>query len=454
MKETKFYLIADPHYFASELGCSGNEYEDFMHYEQKCFAETESINKSVFEFMKKADEADIILIAGDLIFNGEKKSHEGFLKLLYSLKEHGKKIYVVTADHDFKWDQWGTFAFGENGRYNPEHTTRDELIGLYKDFGFGDAIAVDKEHLSYVAQLSDGVRLLALNCDLKENGKYYFYPEQIEWIKEQTAKAREDGQMMFAMCHYPILPGQPLFSIISQMIIRDARQFAEFLADEGVHMIFTGHMHNQSINVITTEKGNKLYDITTGSIIADPAFIRHVTIKDEKTVEIKSITTPDFEWDTKSRSCKEYLSDMFDRMIVNVLLDMRDDTIRMMNKFHLEDKGATKKILGLAGKLICSIKVGTLARLLFLKCDKSVRKIRVLDYATELVRGIFEGNQTFKEGTPKGDVFVALLKRIRPILKKISVKGWDGKHADLYDILRNTAGNYDIDDYNATLILK
>ena len=454
MKETKFYLIADPHYFASELGCSGEEYEDFMHYEQKCFAETESINKSVFSWLEKADEADTVLICGDLIFNGEKKSHEGFLKLLYDLKAKGKKIYVVTADHDFKWDQWGTFAFGENGRYNPEHTTRDELIGLYSDFGFGDAIAIDEKHLSYVAQLSEGVRLLAINCDLKENGKYYFFPEQLDWIKEQAEKAKADGQMMFAMCHYPILPGQPLFSIISQMIIRDAKEFATFLADIGVNLIFTGHMHNQSINVLTTEKGNKLYDITTGSIIADPAVIRHVTIKDENTVEIKSIPTPDFEWDTKGKTCKQYLSDMFDRMIVNVLLDMRDDTIRMMNKFHLEDKSSLKKILGLAGKLICSIKVGTLARLLFIRCDKSVRKIRVLDYATELVRGIFEGNQTFKEGTPNGDVFVALLKRIRPILKKISVKGWDGKPVDLYDTLKNTAGNYDIDDYNATLILK
>lgn len=454
MKETKFYLIADPHYFASELGCSGDEYEDFMHYEQKCFAETENINKSVFEFLKKADEADILLIAGDLIFNGEKKSHEGFLKLLYSLKEHGKKIYVVTADHDFNWDQWGTFAFGENGRYNPEHTTRDELIGLYSDFGFGEAIAIDKEHLSYVAQLSDNVRLLALNCDLKEGGKYHFFPEQTEWIKEQTAKAREDGQIIFAMCHYPILPGQPLFSLISPMMIRDAHKFASFLADEGVHMIFTGHMHNQSINVITTEKGNKLYDITTGSIIADPAMIRHITIKDESTVEIKSIPTPDFEWDTKGKTCKEYLSDMFDRMIVNVLTDMRDDTQRMMNKFHLEDKGAIKKVLGLAGKFICSVKVGTLAKMLFIKCDKSIKKMRVLDYATELVRGIFEGNQTFVAGTPKGDVWLKLLKRIRPILKKINIKGWDGKKADLYDILKNTAGNYDIDDYNATLILK
>lgn len=454
MKELKFYVMADPHFFASVLGCSGEEYEDFMHYEQKCFAETESINNSVFEFLKKADEADIVLIVGDLIFNGEAESHKGFLKLLYSLKESGKKIYVVTADHDFKWNDGDTFAFGENGRYSPERTKREELVELYRDFGFGDAIAIDKEHLSYVAQLSDGVRLMAINCDIKEKGKYHFFDDQLEWIKQQAENAKKDGQTIISMCHYPILPGQPLFSLISPMLIRDAHKFACFLADNGINLIFTGHMHNQSINCIETEKGNKLYDVTTGSIIADPAFIRLVTVKDEKTVEIKSIPTPDFEWDTGDKTCKQYLSDMFDRMIVNVLTDMRDDTTRMMGKFHIEDKGIIKKVLHMAGKFICSIKVGTLARLLFIKCDRSIRKMRVLDYATELVRGAFEGNQSYVEGTAKGDVWLALLKRIRFILKRIDVKGWDGKKADLYDILKNTAGNYDIDDYNATLTLK
>lgn len=448
MKETKFYLISDPHYFATELGCSGEEYEDFMHYEQKCFAETENICNSVFDWLKKANEADIVLIAGDLSFNGEAKSHEKFLKLLYELKENGKKIYVVTADHDFKYSEGETFAFPESGRYSPEHTKRDELFDMYRDFGFGDAVAADRENLSYVAQLSDNVRLLCINCDLKENGKYHFKKEQWEWIKQQTEKAREEKQTMIAMCHYPIMPGQPLFQLISPMMIKDAHKFASFLADEGVKIIFTGHMHNQSINYIDTEKGNRLYDITTGAIIADPAFIRHVTITDGK-AEIKSIPTPDFEWDTDD--CKKYLSDMFDRMIVNVLTDLRDDTKRAMRKFHLEEKASTEKLLNTVGKIICSVKVGTLAKMLFIPCDKSVKNIRVLDFATELVRGIFEGNQTFKEGTPKGEVFLSLLKRIRPILKKLDLKGWDGKKADLYDILKNTAGNYGIDDYNAVL---
>ncbi len=451
MKETKFYLISDPHYFATELGCFGPEYESFMHYEQKCFAETESICNSVFDWLKKADEADTLLIAGDLSFNGEKRSHEKFLRLLYDLKESGKKIYVVTADHDFQDEEWETFAFGENGRYSPERTLRSELFEMYRDFGFGDAIVADKENLSYVAQLSEDVRLLCINCDYKEKGKYYFKDEQWDWIKEQAEKARKDKQTMIAMCHYPILPGQPLFSLISPMMIKDAHKFATFLADEGVKMIFTGHMHNQSINYIDTQKGNRLYDITTGAIIADPAFIRHVTISEGK-AEIKSIPTPDFEWDTDD--CKKYLKDMFDRMIVNVITDLRDDTPRVMKKLHITHKDSTEKWLRRAGTLLCSITVGTLAKMLCIRCDKSIRDMRVLDYATELVRGVFEGNQTFKEGTPKGDVLLALLKRIRPILRKLDLKGWDGKKADLYELLKHSAGNYGIDDYNAVLELK
>lgn len=452
MKPFKFYLIADTHYFASSLGAHGKAYDEFMHYEQKCFAETQCINEAAFDWLAQADGADTVFIAGDLVFNGERESHKGFLKELQKLRDSGKKVYVITADHDFKNSREECFAFDDTGKTHPENLPREELFDLYRDYGFGDAIAVDRQHLSYVAQLTDGLRLLALNNDGASDGGRHFDEEHVAWIKEQTAKARADGQMMIAMNHYPILPGQPIFALIGDTYQKDGKMVADLLADEGVHLIFTGHMHMHSINEYTTEKGNKFYDVCTGSLIADPSVIRLVEVVDDSTVDIKTIDAPDFDWDTGGKTCKQYLSDLFDQMIVNVLYDMAYDTERMMGKFHLDKK--RKPVLKTIGKMLQKTTVGGLGRLLCVKVDKSIKKEKVKDVAAELVRIIFEGNQYFTEGTPKGDALLGVFRRLKPLFKKINGKNFDGSPADMYDLLKNSAGNYDIDDYNAVLKLK
>lgn len=453
MNDLKFYLITDTHFFKNSLGARGEAYDDFMRFEQKCFAETQSINISVFDWLKNAEEADSVLIAGDLTFNGEKESHLEFIKLLNELKASGKNVYVVTADHDFKKDGDSCFAFDENGRSSPQSTKREELYDLYYEFGFKDALAVDKKHLSYVSQIGEGVRLLALNNDGADDGQRRFDEEQIKWIKEQAKKAREDGQIMFAMNHYPLLPGQPIFSIVPSAVQKESDAVTTMLADEGVHLIFTGHMHNQSINEKITDRGNKIYDVCTGSIIADPAIIRHVTITSENKAIIKSIETPDFEWDTKGKSCKQYLSDLFDSMILNMLDDMQYNPERILSRFGARGSKGLFPVFKTVGKIINKITLGCVCRLLWIKCDKSLKHELLKNYLAELVRGVFEGNQTFVEGTPKGDVFISFLKRMNPIFSKINLKTVDGKKADLFDILKNSAGNYGIDDYNAELDL-
>ena len=120
MKPLKFYLVTDTHYFRNSLGAYGEEYERFMEFEQKCFAETQAINEAVFAWLEKAQDADIVLIAGDLSFNGEKESNVAFSQLLKEFKEKsGKKVCVVTAGHDFNDNP---FCFDENGRGKPEGT--------------------------------------------------------------------------------------------------------------------------------------------------------------------------------------------------------------------------------------------------------------------------------------------------------------------------------------------
>lgn len=451
MSLAKFYLITDTHYFAQSLGARGAEYDAFMRYEQKCFAETEAINKAVFAQLAALQDADTVLIAGDLSFNGEKESHRDFLALLGQLKAAGKRVFVVTADHDFKKPDGTCFAFDETGRLAPEKTLREELFDLYYEYGFKDAIAVDREHLSYVAQLAPGVRLLALNNDA--NDRRCFDEAQRAWILEQAAQAKADSQMMFAMTHYPLLPGQPILSVIGSATQKDAAEVVPLLADAGVHLVFTGHMHNQSINEYVTPAGNKFYDVCTGAIIADPAVMRRVTIEDADTVKIETVEIPDFEWDTGGRSCKQYLQDLFDQMIVHMLEDMENDPGRVTRKLGLGENKKLYPIVRFFGKRINRLTLGGFCRLVWIKCDPAIKKVKLKDFCKDLVRHAFEGNQPWVEGTPEGDTFLRFLRRFRFLLGKVKLKAPDGSPADLFELLKHSAGNYGIDDYNATLKL-
>ncbi|MBQ5995044.1 MAG: metallophosphoesterase [Clostridia bacterium] len=445
MKPLKFYLITDTHYFKNSLGAYGKEYEEFMDSEQKCFAETQSINEATFKFLETADEADILLIAGDLTFWGERECHEDFTRLLYDFKEKsGKKIYVVTAGHDFKNN---AFGFNENGRFPIESIEFSELYDYYKDFGYKDAIAFNKDHLSYVAQLSEDVRLLVICNDIESEKHITYDSEFLRWIEEQAKKAQSDGQMMIAMEHYPVLPGQPVLALIKDAWQAESQKLVETLADNGVHLIFTGHMHNQSINVTKTKKGNLFYDVCTGSVIGWPSFIRLVTLQDENTVDIKSIPTPEFDWDRKGLSSKEYLIAQFEKMIRTLITAMRDDPNRFMRKVNIQSSPAKEKLFSFIGKKLNKMTVGQFAHLLFIKADRNIKNDSFVEFAVDVVRSIFEGNQPYVEGTAGGDLLLKVFKRMSPFLKKM--KDSQGNRLDFYETMKHTAGNYGIDDYNA-----
>ncbi len=452
MTPFKFWLITDTHYFSQKLGCHGEAYEEFMQSEQKCFAETEAINKAAFSFLCQSQDAHTVLIAGDLSFNGEKESHLEFLELLKSLKCAGKRVFVITAGHDFNEK---CFAFDDTGRLEFPGTAREELFDLYREYGFSDALSVHKESLSYVAQLSEGIRLLALNNDGDEELRHTYTASQREWIKEELKKGRQAGDMMFVMNHYPLLPACPVFSLINDAVMPDADEMTTLFADSGVHLGFTGHMHNQSIKLKTTEKGNKFYDVCTGSLIGCPAFMRLVEIQDENTVKINSVPVPDFDWDMKGLSNEQYFRRQFDKMINNYLDFMANDTGRLMRKLGLPENALLKRLLAAFGRFIDKATLGTVCRLFLVRCDKSIKDRSLKEFIAEVVRNIFEGNAPYTEDTHEYKAFMGVLGRFSPVLfiikKKVRVKG---KPLDIKGMLRECLGNYGEDEYNTVLKLK
>lgn len=453
MKPFKFFVITDTHYYSKRLDAYGKPYEEFMDFEQKCYAETAYINDAVFEYLEKSNDADTVLIAGDLSFNGEKASHEDFSELLKKMQNSGKDIYVVTAGHDIESNP---FAFDENGRKDAEGIRFSDLYGYYRDFGYDKAISFYKKNLSYVAQLSDGVRLLVL-CNDGEEGKNLAYSDELmAWAVEQAQKAKADGQMMFAMEHYPVIAGQPVLQLIGDARQKNSRQLINTLADNGVHLIFTGHMHNQSINMALSDNGNKFWDVCTGSVIGCPAFMRLVTVEDKNTVKIESIPVPEFEWDKKGKTGKVYLKDQFERMIRTILNGMKNDPGRILRKLGIKDNPKVYGLVRKIGGILTTWSVGRIAKFLLVKCDKEIKDMKFIDLAVDIVRYLFEGDQPFVEGTPAGDTVLRVFKRLKPLWVILNKKlnGSQGEKLDFYDMLKNTVGNYGVSDYNAVLELE
>ena len=368
-----------------------------------------SANDAGFKQIADDKETNIILIPGDLVYRGEYQSHIGLRNKLYKLKEQGKKIYLITARHDY--DDNDSFEFDGDKMLPVKAMPRDELRDFYKDFGFDGAISEHKESMSYVAQLADGIRLLALNCDGDCKDFKGLWDNQMKWALEQIEDAHRTGNYIFAMTHYPLLPFSPIMNLISDSHLTDWEKRANQFADAGLDLIFTGHMHAQAVTEYVTENGNKITDVQTGCFVGCPCAYRKVTIKDS-TADIKSYTINDFDYDKQGKSASEYFQWRFDRMIDYKMKEILP-------------KPAMKILNKLTVKKICNF--------LWFNPDKSIQNILAKDLGIELVRNIFIGNEPYVKGTAVYEAFEKLINRLSLIIH-IAEKKAGKKNKVLSDI--------------------
>lgn len=429
MQNLNFYLVTDTHFFDPSFKRSGAAYEKRSISDQKCVAETPAIIDAGFKQIANDKETNIILIPGDLVYRGEYQSHIGLRNRLYKLKEQGKKIYLITARHDY--DDNDSFEFDGDKMLPVKAMPRDELRDFYKDFGFDGAISEHKESMSYVAQLADGIRLLALNCDGDCKDFKGLWDNQMKWALEQIEDAHRTSNYIFAMTHYPLLPFSPIMNLISDSHLTDWEKRANQFADAGLDLIFTGHMHAQAVTEYVTENGNKITDVQTGCFVGCPCAYRKVTIKDS-TADIKSYTINDFDYDKQGKSASEYFQWRFDRMIDYKMKEILP-------------KSAMKILNKLTVKKICNF--------LWFNPDKSIQNILAKDLGIEFVRNIFIGNEPYVKGTAVYEAFEKLINRLSLIIHIAEKKA--GKKSkvlsDIKSFLLCTIGDEKQRDWDLTL---
>jgi len=416
----KFHIISDLHYY--NYGALG--FSD--HKDQVTVNESGAVIDAVFDWLLAQTDTDLVLMAGDLCTSGDRVNSEGLVPKLRRLKEGGKRVFVTVASHDYyRYDHEGE----EEPR--PDMVYREELYDIYKEFGFGAAISrYEPDPLSYVAQLAPGYRLLCLNTDEAEKGRDC--AGLYDWAEAQVLLARAEGQFIFAMHHYPVLPPSPVYPLLAGDIFENSEGMRTRLADAGLRFVFTGHTHMQNINEAISPNGGRFFDINVGSAVGYDAPIRTVAI-DGETMAIATGSIDSFDWDLQGKTVSQYLKDSFDRMLDSIFETGNSDVGRMLDilngEFRVDKEGLMKHklLLSLGGKFLYRLTLGGAGRLLLCKrrVPKSVRRVRVKDLIMEIVRNIYKGDEPYSVETDIGAAVyhtVGRLERLaKPVLKKVEL---------------------------------
>lgn len=290
-QELTFTLITDIHCYSKSIGVEGAAYDRANAKSQLLLKDSADVLAAVFNRISKDKSNDIVLIPGDVTSNAEKPSHREVIALLRALKATGKRVYVTTATHDYA-DDGVAYEYKGDEKVPVDAVTRDELFDMYREFGPDEAIAVERESMSYVVQLEEGFRLFALNDDKNGSGKSGFSPETFDWIMRQAEDAHANNQTIIAMTHHPMIAPSEFYALIGKndMMGGHDERLRQF-ADAGISFVLTGHSHIHDISYRFTEKGNVLYDISTASPVGYPGYYRRVTVnRADDCIKIETLT--------------------------------------------------------------------------------------------------------------------------------------------------------------------
>lgn len=322
-------IITDTHFLSEKLMDNGDALNNYVLTSGKNVKYTPAVLDKVLNDYLKSN-IQVLLVCGDITKDGEKQSHLDFLEKLKPLQNKGTKIYVIPGNHDINMPN--AVEFKGDRRIPVANISPDEFASLYSDCGYGNAIKRDTESLSYVSELDDQTWLLAIDA-----ARYKEYttssitggrisPETEKWIADILDQAKRLNKQVIGMMHWGLTEHIMYQSVIfKDYLVDDWKRLANLFADNGMKAVFTGHFHSNDITAFTSDKGNTIYDIETGTLSAYPFSYRFVEL-DAKgiNIETKNITaTPDNV--NLAKEDKQRMLDLATKLAANKLKKLGND---------------------------------------------------------------------------------------------------------------------------------
>ena len=254
-------VATDLHYLAPALTDHGPCFERSITYgDGKVMAYSEELVEA-FVTQVIDRHPDALILSGDLSFNGERASHEALADKLARVEAAGIPVLVIPGNHDL--NSRNAVRFVAESYEQVDSVTAEDFRAIYQPFGYDGALSRDSSSLSYVAGVSEDLRILMVDVNTSDLPGAAG-PQTLAWIEEQLAQARQDGCRVIAVSHQNLINHSDLltsgFNIVNANVLRMR------YADAPVLCNLSGHIHMQHMSV--TNAG--IWDIATSSLAVAP----------------------------------------------------------------------------------------------------------------------------------------------------------------------------------------
>ena len=254
-------IATDLHYLSPQLTDHGDYFQRMIRNgDGKAMEYCEELTDA-FVSQVIAQRPDVLLLSGDLTFNGAKLSHTGLAQKLRTIQEAGIPVLVLPGNHDLQNAMAASFQ--GDGYAFVESIDADQFAQIYQPFGFETALSRDEASLSYIAGLTPTLRVLMLDVNTTDSPGM-LKAETLEWAESQLALAAQQGARVLAVSHQNLLQHSSMFSY--GFVIANNDALLAMYERYGVLCNLSGHIHLQHIAI----SKNRLPEIATSSLMVSP----------------------------------------------------------------------------------------------------------------------------------------------------------------------------------------
>ena len=337
-------IATDIHYLSRELTDYGSGFQYMVdHGDGKVMTYVEPI---VDAFIAEviAARPDLLILTGDLTYNGEMLSHKELAAKLYDVEKSGIPVLVIPGNHDA--NNPSAAEFRNEDRLPAEKTTPGQFREIYQDFGYNEALYQDENSLSYIYQVDEYNWLFMLDSCLfypntHEEGSVH--PETLKWIEEKLDEAWGEGVNVVMSAHHNLLDQSEVYAF--NCTIETGEELTSILGEWGVRLFLSGHLHVQHHK---EDEQNGVYEIVTSSLSTPRCQYGVLTFRDDSSFSYYTQAIDIEGWAKKNNRTEQdllqfeefkepFLRKVFYNQAYDVLskvTDLKDQEAVMMSEFY------------------------------------------------------------------------------------------------------------------------